>query len=61
MFVWCVCVGVWVWCLVGGLGKGGSVRMREKGLVAGLNAGEIGSVVCDGGGAGGGIGDCGGE
>ena len=57
MFVWCVC-GVW---LVG-RGRGeGSVRMREKGLVAGLNAGEIGSVVGDGGGAGGGIGDCGGE
>ena len=47
----------------GGAGEGGegSVRMREKGLVAGLNAGEIGSVVGDGGGAGGGIGDCGGE
>ena len=57
MFVWCVCV----WCLVGGPGGEGSVRMREKGLVAGLNAGEIGSVVGDGGGAGGGIGDCGGE
>ena len=26
-----------------------------------LNAGEIGSVVCDGGGVSGGIGDCGGE
>ena len=52
----CVC-GVW---LVGRGGEG-SVRMREKGLVAGLNAGEIGSAVGDGGGAGGGIGDCGGE
>ena len=29
--------------------------------ITGLNAGEIGSVVCDGGGVGGGIGDCGGE
>ena len=61
----CLCgVCVCVWCLVGGPGGAGgegSVRMREKGLVAGLNAGEIGSVVGDGGGAGGGIGDCGGE
>ena len=56
----CLC-GVCVWCLVGGPGGEGSVRMTEKGLVAGLNGGEIGSVVCDGGGAGGGIGDCGGE
>ena len=57
----CLC-GVCV-CVVSGWWAGGegSVRMREKGLVAGLNAGEIGSVVCDGGGAGGGIGDCGGE
>ena len=57
----CVCVcGVW---LVGRGGRGGegSVRMREKGLVAGLNVGEIGSVVVGGGEAGGGIGDCGGE
>ena len=54
----CVCV-----CVVSGWWAGGegSVRMREKGLVAGLNAGEIGSAVGDGGGAGGGIGDCGGE
>ena len=38
------------------MGRGeGSVRMREKGLVAGLNAGEIGSVVGDGGGTGSGI------
>ena len=44
-----------------GGGGEGSVRMREKGLVAGLNAGEIGSVVGDGGDAGGGIGDCRGE
>ena len=57
MFVWCVCVVSGWWAR----GGEGSVRMREKGLVAGLNAGEIGSVVGDGGGAGGGIGDCGGE
>ena len=56
MFVRCVCVVSGWWA-----GGEGSVRMREKGLVAGLNAGEIGSVVGDGGGAGGGIGDCGGE
>ena len=43
------------------MGGEGSVRMREKGLVSGLNAGEIGSAVGDGGGASGGIGDCGGE
>ena len=56
MFVWCVCV-----CVVSGWWARGGVRMREKGLVAGLNAGEIGSVAGDGGGAGGGIGDCRGE
>ena len=55
----CVCVVSGWWA--GGVGGEGSVRMREKGLVAGLNAGEIGSVVGDGGGAGGGIGDCGGK